>query len=117
MEKSVNAKILKEVEKLVTFIQESDDYQDYLYLSKKLKKHNQALTWMEEIKSIQKQIVRLEVENQDTTSLEKEIEKKEQLLKEIPLYVEFLEKQEILNNYFQIIKQRLDDYFTKKLNM
>ena len=112
----MNNKILNEVDKIIEFIKESDDYKDYIYLKDKLSKHEKANNLINEIKMLQKKIVKLEVNKQDTKELDNKIKDNLNELNKIPLYRDFIDKQELLNDYYQTIKERLDEYFYTKMN-
>ena len=112
----MNNKILNEVDKIIEFIKESDDYKDYIYLKDKLSKHEEANNLINEIKLLQKKIVKLEVNKQDTKDLDNKIKANLDELNKIPLYRDFIDKQEVLNDYYQTIKNRLDEYFYNKMN-
>ncbi len=112
----MNNKILNEVESIVSFIKESDTYKDYIFLKEKLSNNEKAMSLINEIKTIQKQLVKKEVNNEDIKDLDNLIKEKEEELNKIPLYIEYINKQEQLNDLYQDIKQRLDDYFYNQLN-
>jgi len=112
----MNNKILNEVENIVSFIKESDTYKDYIFLKEKLSNNETAMSLINEIKTIQKQLVKKEVNNEDIKDLDNLIKEKEEELNRIPLYIEYINKQEQLNDLYQDIKQRLDDYFYNQLN-
>ena len=112
----MNNKILNEVDNIVSFIKESDTYKDYLFLKEKLSNNETAMSLINEIKSIQKEIVKKEVNKEDIKDLDNLIKEKEKELNSIPLYIEYLNTQEQLNDLYQDIKQRLDDYFYNQLN-
>ena len=116
MVKQMNNKILSEVDKIIEYIKDTDDYKDYIYLKEKLSKNEKANKLINEIKNLQKDIVKLELESKDITELDNKINNNLQELNKIPLYVEYIQKQEILNDVYQTIKNRLDDYFYDKFN-
>ena len=116
MEKFVNNLILEKVDNLVNYIKSSQEYQDYLFLSKKLSNNKKALEYINQIKKLQKEVVKKEVNQEDITDLEKEINLLLDKLNQIPLYVEFTNKQKELDEIYQTIKNRLDEYFYKVLN-
>ena len=116
MEKSMNNEILKEVDKIIAFIKASDIYQDYLFLEEKLHKNEKVSNLIKEIKKLQKELVKKEAKNEDITDLNNQINTNLEELNRIPLYVEYTDKQAILNEMYQTIKSRLDDYFYDKLN-
>lgn len=112
----MNNEILKSVDELVSFIKESDDYKEYIYLKDKLSHNEKANTLIKEIKKLQKELVKKESNNIDVKELDKSINDKLNELKKIPLYNDFINKQEELNDLYQLIKNRLDNYFYNKLN-
>ena len=112
----MNNQILNEVDKIIEFIKESDDYKDYIYLKDKLSKHEEANNLINEIKKLQKQAVKQEVNKMDTKELDNKIKENLDKLNKIPLYRDFIDKQEVLNDYYQTIKERLDEYFYNKMN-
>lgn len=112
----MNNQILNEVDKIIEFIKESDDYKDYIYLKDKLSKHEEANNLINEIKKLQKQAVKQEVNKMDTKELDTKIKDNLDKLNKIPLYRDFIDKQEVLNDYYQTIKERLDEYFYNKMN-
>ena len=112
----MNNQILSEVDKIIEFIKESDDYEDYIYLKDKLSKHEEANNLITEIKKLQKQAVKQEVNKMDTKELDNKIKENLDKLNKIPLYRDFIDKQEVLNDYYQTIKERLDEYFYNKMN-
>ena len=112
----MNNKILNEVNKIIEFIKESDDYKDYIYLKDKLSKNEIENNLINEIKKLQKQAVKQEVNKMDTKELDNKIKDNLDNLNKIPLYRDFIDKQEVLNDYYQTIKERLDEYFYNKMN-
>ena len=112
----VNKEILDKVDEIVTNIKNGKKYQDYLFLKDKLNNNEKVTILISDIKKIQKEIVKKEVLKQDIKELEEELNKKISLLNQIPLYSEFIEVQEDLNNTYQLLKQELDNYFTNLLN-
>ena len=112
----MNNEILNEVDKIIEFIKDTDDYKDYIYLKKKLTNNEKANHLINEIKSLQQEIVKLELENKSIKEKEDKINENIQELNKMPLYIEYIEKQEILNDLYQTIKTRLDDYFYNKFN-
>ena len=112
----MNDIILDEVDKIIAFIKDSDDYKNYIFLKEKLAKNKKANDLIQKIKVIQKKLVKLELNKSDTSILEKEMNLYLEELNKIPLYVEYIQKQEYLNEVYQTIKTRLDDYFYEKLN-
>ncbi len=116
MVKSVDNLILDKVDNLVGFIKDSQEYKDYVFLSNKLATNRKVNDYINKIKSLQKEIVKKEVIGEDISELEIEIKSLLEKLDKIPLYKEFIDKQEELNEIYQLVKQRLDEYFYNILN-
>ena len=116
MEKSVNYLILEQVEDIVSTIKSGKEYREYVELSKKLKKNERVMKKVEELKALQKEIVKKKANRENVENLEKQLANYLEELDMIPLYTEFIAKQQELNELYQMIKKRLDDYFYEKLN-
>lgn len=116
MEKQMNNKILDSIDDIIDFIKESDTYKDYTFLKDKLSKNEKANFLIKEIKKNQQELVKKEINNEDIKELENKINNNLKELNKIPLYVEYINTQEKLNDLYQEIKSRLDDYFYEKLN-
>ena len=112
----MNNEILNSIDDIISTIKNSEDYKDYIYLKEKLSKHEKANELIKEIKKKQKELVKKRVNKEDISNLDKEIDDLVKELNRIPLYVDFINKQESLNELYQVIKSRLDDYFYNKLN-
>ena len=116
MVKQMNNEILAKIDEIVDYIKETDDYKDYFFLKEKLENNDKAKLLIQEIKNLQQDLVKKQAMNLEIAELDKEIKEKVVELEKIPLYQEFIEKQDNLNNMYQVIKNRLDDYFIDKLN-
>lgn len=111
MEKFMNKKIMEKTEELVSTLEQSSLYQNYRMLKEKLEKNETVKKLVNEIKKKQKQLVRLTYEKQDTQYLEQELSNLESELKQIPLYSEFMETQEQLNDILYEIKTQIEQCF------
>lgn len=111
MEKYVNNNILEKVDDIVTTIKESKEYQDYMFLSNKLAKNDKCNNLIKEIKFMQKEIVKKESLGEDSSEMEVKFANLVTQLNAIPLYNEFISKQQELNYIYQTIKEELDNYF------
>ena len=108
MEKSMNKEILNKTEDLVATIEESNLYQEYLLLKEKLEKNDKAKMLIKEIKVKQKELVHKKYNKENFIELEMELENLERKLNQIPLYSEFIEKQNELNDIFYQIKTQIE---------
>lgn len=111
MEKFVNSEILEKLDDIIKDIQENDTYQEYQFLFQKLLKHEKANILIKKVKSIQKEMIKKEIKKESISELEKEMNSILDELDLIPLYVEFVSKQQELNQIYQDVKEKLDCYF------
>lgn len=111
MAKSVNEKILKKVDELITEIKKSSDFQNYKYLTEKLEKNSTIKRKVQEIKRLQKEIAKQEYYHQNSSEQLKKWNKEVEALKQIPLYQDWITTQEKLNQYCQEIKSQLENCF------
>lgn len=111
MEKFVNSEILEKLDDIIKDIQENDTYQEYQFLFQKLLKHEKANILIKKVKSIQKEMIKKEMKKESISELEKEMNSILDELDLIPLYVEFVSKQQELNQIYQDVKEKLDCYF------
>lgn len=112
----MNNEILNQMDKVIETLVSSDKYKYFLELSDKLKNNDKVTNMIKEIKQIQKKIVKLELEKKDISLYEKEIQDILTELNKIPLYIEYISIQEEINDIYQVIKNKLDNYFIEKLN-
>lgn len=116
MVKSVDNSVLEKVEDLVSTIKGGKEYHEYIELAEKVKKNDKINKMIQEIKALQKEIVKQEMNGENVENLEKKVKNYLDQLENIPLYTDFVEKQQELNEIYQLIKKRLDDYFYEKFN-
>lgn len=116
MEKYMNNQILDKISEIVDTIKESDKYQDYLFLYQKLEQNDTAKMLISEIKLWQKQIIRQKTKGIDVSLIEQKIDNNLKKLNKIPLYVDFVNVQAELNDTYQLVKERLDNYFNEIVN-
>lgn len=116
MVKFMNSSVLDKIDELVIDIKDSDIYKNHLFLEEKLSQHESANSLINEIKSLQKQAVKKEAREEDTTEIDRQIKKDLEQLESIPLYHDFIQNQAELNEIFSFIKTTLDNYFYDKLN-
>lgn len=118
MENTLHKEILEEIESLVQDIKSSSSYQTYLKITEKMKQNESLMTLIQEYKTTQQQLVKADYDKQKEKKqeLEEKLNSLSHRLNQIPLYVEYLNIQEELNNTFGQIKMFFEDYFDKKLN-
>mgnify|MGYP000006409286 CR=1 FL=1 len=115
---NMNQNVLDEVSSLVRFVKEDELYQRYLRLIDKMKKNTSLMELIEMVKKVQRQAVLARERGDQALFLQQDQKEQELLskLEEYPLYCEFREVQEELNDCFQMIKDTLDDYFFHLVN-
>ena len=116
MEKFVNNNITSKIDEIIDFITDSKEYQDYLFLFDKLSKNDRCNSLIKQVKTLQKELVKKQSHGQNINEVEEKINELVSELNTIPLYVEFVDKQQELNEVYQGIKIRLDNYFNDLFN-
>lgn len=109
MVNKLNNEILNKVDEIINLIKNSDDYQKYLLLQKKMNNNKNLINLINEVKSLQKDIVH-------GKDKESELKEKMNLLDNDPLYREYNNTLSEINNKFAIVENTLNNYFDKKLN-
>lgn len=104
----MNDKILEKVDILVDYINNSDTYKEYLYLKNKLSDNKEINDIVKTIKLKQKELVNKKYHKDDVSLLEQELAVLENKLNEYPIYCDFKEKQDELNEIFYSIKKQLE---------
>ena len=112
----MNNEILDKVDEIITYIKDTDEYKDYVLLKDKLESNSKVKSLIKEVKSLQQKLVKAEAYRKDSKELESNYNQKLSELDKIPLYTDYKNSVEKLNEMYQTIKNRLDDYFYNKLN-
>ena len=115
---NMNRNVLDEVSSLIRFVKEDELYQRYLRLIDQMQKNTSLMELIEMVKKVQRQAVLARERGDQALFLQQDQKEQELLskLEEYPLYCEFREVQEELNDWFQMIKDTLDDYFFHLVN-
>lgn len=116
MEKLMNKNILAKLEEIVSYIEESKTYTDYQFLKEKISNNSKITDLINEIKTKQKELVKLKYNKEDNSKIEEELNNLEKKLKEIPLYCDFLDKQTELNEIFDNIKKSIEKCLDSNIN-
>lgn len=96
---------------LITTIKNSKIYINYLHILKQVEKNNDINEIVNDIKNIQKEIVKEEhIHKKDTKGLEEALDKKKKELYSIPLYQDYIEASNELNDMMKQVNKRLQDY-------
>lgn len=115
MEKYMN-NILKKTEELIDTIKKSNDYQEYLRIKQIIKNDKEIMELIDNVKSLQKRIVKEQIKNNDISNLEQQIEEKLKKLDSFPIYNEFNNLQYDINNCMQIIKNTIENHLNDITN-
>lgn len=115
MEKCMN-EILIKTDELIDSIKNSSDYIEYTKLKNMLLSNDSIMTLINDVKSLQKQLVRNSVYKKDITNLEEQIDEKLKKLNSNPDYVRYIYLEEDLNTRFQVIKDILEKHINNITN-
>ena len=115
MEKKLND-IKDEINSLVDYIKDSDNYKRYIIVRDKIKSNKEIMDKINKVKSIQKEIVKLEYNKQDIKAKEKELDDILEELNSYPVYVEYNYLVEDLNYEMKYIKDTLEEEINKIVN-
>lgn len=103
-------KTLDIIDDIIKEIKEHPSYKKYELLHNELKNNKEINKLVEEVKSYQKELVLAKYNNNE--ELVKEIDSKIGLLltklEDYPIYIEYVNIQEDLNNTFQLLKEQLE---------
>lgn len=108
MNNSLNAKL----DDIINYIKNTDAYKNYLKTKKLMSENHELMSMIDEVKKYQKDIVR-NIDKKD-----KEIKYKQLLdrLMEDPLYLEYMEYLDEVNNMLNIFENKLNKYFFDLFN-
>jgi cell fate (sporulation/competence/biofilm development) regulator YmcA (YheA/YmcA/DUF963 family) len=105
------------IEELFSTIENSSEYQDYKKIEDILKKDKSINILIEEIKSLQKESVRLEYNHDDYyKEIDKKIELKVSELNKKPVYQEYLNKMNEINDILAMSSNLLENYVNEQIN-
>ena len=104
------------VEELFKSIENSNEYQSYLEISKALEKNEEIKDLVNLIKRLQQKSVQLEYNNDPTyKDVDKEIEKKVAKLNSIPIYQEYLRRMNDFNDILSESSSNMEKYINSKI--
>ena len=109
----MNKELEKSVKDLKNYIENCPEYIKILELKSQMEKSSNIRKLIEEIKNTQKKYVRSGYDEKVGKQL-KNLEKK---LKKIPIYSEYNKNLEKIYHMIFTIKEELNDYFYKKMNI
>ncbi len=108
MEKKLN----RAINELVSTIKQSVEYQDLERIKAKMDENTEIKTLVSKVKELQKKLIKT-----GDSSIEVELEKVVERLNSIPLYDSYNKRLEIVNRKIEFIKDELNDYFVKVVNI
>lgn len=107
----LNKEIESSLEDIINYIINSKEYIKCIKIKKKMSNNKDIQRQIDDIKKLQKKYV---IEKNE--SIKKELELKEKKLYETPIYSEYNNNLEIVNNMITLVKDELNDYFYNILN-
>ena len=116
MENNMNDLWQKKIDELINIIKDSEEYQKYQIVYQKMQKNKKIMTIIQDIKKLQKELVKRQSKGQDIKELDDEINHKLNLLQDYPLYLEYTYLQEDLNNVIALIKSNIEKYIDTIIN-
>ena len=96
---------------VINTIINSDDYKKCIELKNTMSSNEELVSLIEKIKKLQKKYV-----NTNDQEILVELEKLEEKLNNIPIYVIYMQYLEKVNEKIEFVKDELNDYFYEVLN-
>jgi len=109
-------KVLKKIDEIIDYIKDSDTYKRFNIVEEQMSNNEELMSLIKEVKVIQQEIVKreeIDLDTQDLSSLYQSLKKE---LYSYPIYVEYNELLEELDNTYQEIKVIIEKYLNDKLN-
>ena len=105
----MNKEINDKVDEIIKCIEESSEYQKYLMLKEQINSNKELKMLINEVRVLQKDSIH---HVKDISELDKKTDE----LNNHPLYREYINTLDNINNTFNIIENSLNNYFYQKLN-
>lgn len=99
----------KAIDDVISVIVNNKDYQQCLQLKDKMKKNQELMKLIEDLKKAQKEYVKSGIGKEKIDSLEEE-------LYQFPIYVVYMEHLEKVNDMLSYVEEDLNDYFYQLMN-
>ena len=106
----MNDRVKEKIDSLIRSIESSDIYKEYSILESKLNENEYIKRLIKDIKFLNKKMVRT-----PSLKIKKELEEKEKELNSIPIYLEYIDKKEELNNLLTVVKNNMDQFIKEIL--
>ncbi len=101
----------QKLDDIINYIINTKEYINCISIKEKMDKNESLKKKINEIKSLQKKYIRTNDEK-----IREELKLKESELNKIPIYVEYNNNLEVVNEMINLVKDELNDYFYNKLN-
>ena len=105
-------KLNSELDKLINYINNTKEYKLCIKLKKQMDGNDEVKKLISEVKKLQKKYIKSDYDD----SIKKELEKKNEELSSIPIYVTYNQTLEKVNEMLEYVKDNLNDYFDNLLN-
>ncbi|MBQ3435439.1 MAG: YlbF family regulator [Bacilli bacterium] len=109
----MNKEIDKSLEEVINYIKSKKEYQKCIDLKKKMNNNKELTTLINDIKKKQKEYIN----SGNSVKLEKGLKKLNNELDKYPIYIEYNNNLKTINEDIEILKKRLNDYFTSVIEI
>lgn len=107
----LNKEAKENLNQIIHFITNKKEYQNCLKIKEKMNKSKKVKDLVDEIKKLQKKYIK-EKEDKIKETLDQKIRE----LQQIPIYQEYQNNLEVINEIINYVKDDLNDYFYQVLN-
>ena len=109
-------KVLSKIDEIIDYIKDSNTYKRFNIVEEQMSNNDELMSLINEIKVIQQEIVKREEIDLDTQDLSNMYQALKKELYSYPIYVEYNELLEELDNTYQEIKIIIEKYLNDKIN-
>ena len=101
----MNKEVINEIDNLINIIKENNIYKEYISILEKINSNEEIKELTNKIRIINKKLVRT-----PSIKLESELKDLESKLNDIPLYLDYKDKLNELNNLLLVVKNNIENY-------
>ena len=101
----MNKEVINEIDNLINVIKENNIYKEYISILEKINSNEEIKDLTNKIRIINKKLVRT-----PSIKLESELKDLESKLNDIPLYLDYKDKLNELNNLLLVVKNNIENY-------
>ena len=101
----MNKEVINEIDNLINIIKENNIYKEYISILEKINSNEEIKELTNKIRIINKKLVRT-----PSIKLESELKDLEFQLNDIPLYLDYKDKLNELNNLLLVVKNNIENY-------